>query len=204
MAVHNHRNRCSCYHSKSNVVVDKSGSLPRKPRRSCNSPSLRPRAVLIAPQRMTSLLPEAYQPRLRVKSYQASLEHITRGKFTLSTNRFKSFEIDCLSLFLSLSFFYYLEESQKLAPFYFFFFLLLSQIFLFSFFLLSIVLSYMPAIYVGRPRKRRVHREAFDRPPAFRREDPVFLGPSRVASLLSPPTLSSSSSSSSSFTPRSR
>ena len=114
MAVHNHRNRCSCYHSKSNVVVDKSGSLPRKPRRSCNSPSLRPRAVLIAPQRMTSLLPEAYQPRLRVKSYQASLEHITRGKFTLSTNRFKSFEIDCLSLFLSL--FFIIWKNRKNWP----------------------------------------------------------------------------------------
>ena len=118
MAVHNHRNRCSCYHSKSNVVVDKSGSLPRKPRRSCNSPSLRPRAVLIAPQRMTSLLPEAYQPRLRVKSYQASLEHITRGKFTLSTNRFKSFEIDCLSLFLSFSLFFLLfGRIAKIGPF---------------------------------------------------------------------------------------
>ena len=113
------------------------------------------------------------------------------------------------SLSLSLFLFFIIGRIAKIGPFLLF---LLFASLQFIFFLkfssspfFSIVLSYMSAnrIYVGRPRKRRVHREAFDRPPAFRREDPVFLVPSRVASLLSPPTLSSSSSSSS-FTPRSR
>lgn len=157
--------------------------------------------VLIAPQRTTSLLPEAYQLRLHVKSYQVSLEHITRGEFTFSTdasNRVSNL-VSFLFSFVCFLFLYYLEESENWPLFFFFFPLSYNFVGSFLNFILSCYTS-PNRVYVGRPRKKRVHREAFDRPPAFRREDPAFLVPSRVASLSYPPTLSSSSSPSS-FTP---